>query len=518
MSKSGKSRNSTPEPGKSPWPWVVAIVLAIAAAVTAAVLLRPGARETVEVPAAPQRLVDPEVYALLEEVQGYLETRRFEEGLAAVDRFLTDHSEDAGAFYARGLLHLGKLNYQEAIDALERAVELDPGHPDAHLKLGIARSRIGALDEANQALETALERRPGLAEAALLLGRNLAQKGDVAAAREYFLGIAEELPAESHFQLGLLARQADDLEAAEEAFRRALAVDPKHLGATSNLGQTLKLRGQLDDGDRFLERHQRLESERYEYDKLREQTFYDWAEASSFIRLAAYELAHQKLARAEANFKKALDLDASSARAAFGLGRTYLEMDNLEEAGRWLAQAKELDPENAGAYFFLGLVKHLEGQYEEARGELGRSRELAPWGAQEFLFLGNALFRTGALEDARLAYEQSVAHEPSRPDAHVQLGLVHYLGGRLEQARGELEKILEIQPDDVDSRMFLGIVTFRLDDLPAARQAFGAALERHALTLQSNEQIEAMLGRYSDLPESGPALDLYRRLRAEATS
>ena len=62
----------------------------------------------------------------------------------------------------------------------------------------------------------------------------------------------------------------------------------------------------LDAGDRFLERHARLEAERYEYDRLREQTFFDWAEASSFIRLAAYELAHQKLEEAEGNFKKAL--------------------------------------------------------------------------------------------------------------------------------------------------------------------------------------------------------------------
>ena len=159
----------------------------------------------------------------------------------------------------------------------------------------------------------------------------------------------------------------------------------------------------------------------------------------------------------------------------------------------------------------------MEERYDEARRELGRSRELAPWGAREFLFLGNALFQTGALEDARLAYEQSVSLDAAHPDAHLKLGLVHYLSGRMNEARAEIEKVLEIQPEDTDTRMFLGIVAFRLADLAAARSAFSAALDRHTLTLQSDEQVEAMLARYTDLPESGPALDFYRRLRSETT-
>ena len=204
MSRAAKT-TPPPKTGSGGLPWLgIGLAVLIAAAVVAAVLFRPGnrtesPRDQAEAgdtePTEPrQRIVDPEVYALLEQVQTHLQTRRFEDGLAAVDEFLANHSEDAGAFYARGLLHLGKLNYQAAIDALERAVELDPGHPDAYFKLGTGYSRIGALDDANRALETALELRPGFAEAALLLGQNLARQGDSPAARDHFDASAGELP------------------------------------------------------------------------------------------------------------------------------------------------------------------------------------------------------------------------------------------------------------------------------------------------------------------------------------
>lgn len=509
----------TPSPGRprSVLAWIIVALAGAALAGGAAwLVLRGGGDERAGAPAEKrERTVDPAVYELLEEVQEHLQKRTFDEGLAAVETFLAEHSEDAAAYYARGLLEFGKLNYQAAIDALERAVELDPEHPDAYLKLGTAYSRIGSLDEVERALEKALELRPGLPEARLLLGRNLARQGDLEAARRSFEAVAEERPAESQFELGLLARQAGDLEEAEAAFRRALAVDPKHLGATSNLGQTLKLLGRLEEGDRFLEHHVQLEAERYEYDRLREQTLYDWAEASSFARLAVYELNHQKLDAAERNFRKALEMDESSALAALGLGRTHLEKGELADAARWLVRAKELDPENPGAMFFLGLVRHLEGRPEEARRELVRSRELAPWGAREYLFFGNALLQTGAMPDARLAYEQCLAIDAGYPEAHIKLGLLDYLAGNLAPARSHLEQVLEANPDDIDTRMFLGIVAFRLSDREAARRAFEVALDRHALTHQADAQSEAMLARYADLPESGPALDYYRQLRAD---
>lgn len=63
--------------------------------------------------------------------------------LADLDQALAldDTDEDAAAFRASALRHLGRL--EEAIIAIERALTLNPGNPSARLERGILRQQMG---------------------------------------------------------------------------------------------------------------------------------------------------------------------------------------------------------------------------------------------------------------------------------------------------------------------------------------------------------------------------------------
>lgn len=63
--------------------------------------------------------------------------------LVDLDRALAldGHDDDAAAFRANALRHLGRL--EEAVAAAERAVDLNPGNPSARLERGILRQQLG---------------------------------------------------------------------------------------------------------------------------------------------------------------------------------------------------------------------------------------------------------------------------------------------------------------------------------------------------------------------------------------
>ncbi len=96
-----------------------------------------------------------------------------------------------------------------------------------HVELGQAYLAAGDLDAAGRELEAALGLRPDHARAAYLLGLTYERRGDAAGGKALFERAAERKDfVEPQLALGQLALAAQDLEAAELAYRRALEAGP----------------------------------------------------------------------------------------------------------------------------------------------------------------------------------------------------------------------------------------------------------------------------------------------------
>jgi len=457
--------------------------------------------------------VDEATAAVLIDLQEHLALRNFDAGVEIGEAYLAESPQAPGVHYAVGILHLGKQNYQAAIDSLKEAVSRDPSHADGWLKLGTAHTRLGSLEEGNEALREALARVPDLSDAAFLLGKNLSRLGIYDEAQKTLLAAAAGLPAPSYFELGLLHQKTDAPEAAEEAFRSALAADPEHLGATYNLAQALIVSGRRQEGQQLMTRHSDLRQQHHELDQLRKTTLYDWATADNFVQLADYYLRNGDPVRAGENFEKALKMEAKQPGALLGLGRSYLERGDFERASPWFVRVTEEVPESPEGFFFLGISEHMQGRFESARDAFSASRERGTWGPEQYLFFGNALFQTGAFDDARQAYEEVGELAGPLTEANRRLGLIYYLDGELETAVSAWEPLAESRSDDAELWVLVGIARYRLGGAIAAKPAFDRALTRQAVTLHGNEAFEALVQRLSELPESQEALAYYRSLR-----
>lgn len=120
----------------------------------------------------------------------------------------------------------------QAIARFEQAVSVDPKLADAHLYLGDAALKDKKLETASKHLGLAVELKPEMAVARFALGQLRLQQNKTDDAIALLSKAAETLPnGKVYLALGRAHLRKKDWVKAEQAFERALALDPKLVGA-----------------------------------------------------------------------------------------------------------------------------------------------------------------------------------------------------------------------------------------------------------------------------------------------
>lgn len=137
-----------------------------------------------------------------------------------------------GEFYA------GQGRSPAARQAYEAALQLVP-RADTHVNAGNACLELGEHAAAEAHFRGALQLTPRMPEASLSLGALLAQRGDLAGAREVLLAAEGAQPgiAALQYNLALVAFLGGDADEARDRCRRALALDAAHVGARELLAR-----------------------------------------------------------------------------------------------------------------------------------------------------------------------------------------------------------------------------------------------------------------------------------------
>lgn len=90
------------------------------------------------------------------------------------------------AWLNKAALELSEENYAPALEALEKARQLDPNAPDNDLNIGAVQLLLGRLPDARRSFESYLHRHDSSADAFYLVASNYAMAGDLDAALEHF--------------------------------------------------------------------------------------------------------------------------------------------------------------------------------------------------------------------------------------------------------------------------------------------------------------------------------------------
>jgi hypothetical protein len=150
---------------------------------------------------------------------------------------------------------------EEAVAHLREAVRLLPGHPDAHLNLGIMLFDTDHRDEAARELEIGLTTMSFHAHGHFLLGLLLLDKGDAGGAMAHLEKSLSLEPnnAAARNNLAALYRRAGRLDDAIAQYHAALALKPDYADAHNNLGIALFMAGRRAEAIREFQEALRLD-------------------------------------------------------------------------------------------------------------------------------------------------------------------------------------------------------------------------------------------------------------------
>jgi len=344
-------------------------------------------------------------------------------------------------------------DYEAALVAHRRAVELEPAHAVHECRLGAELEAMGYLDGAVAALRRAVEADAASATAHRLLGVALAGAGDRAGARAMLdrARLLREDDPETLFRLGGLLLGSGRPAEAAAALRRSTELDPSAAKAHANLGVAWLRMGELERARAALQRSVAL-APRF---------------ARAHYNLAVVHHASGDPALAVRALHTALALRSRWHDAHAWTDVALADEGTLDAALRIAEEAAARSPEDVRALCDLAIVHRLRGSPGAAADACRRAAALDPGSALPWIGLGQALVGAEALD----AFRRALALAPDDAAVHAGIGCVLLQTGRSEEAESALRRALELDPGDATVHARLGSAL--------ARQGRGDAAWQH---------------------------------------
>jgi tetratricopeptide (TPR) repeat protein len=457
----------------------------------------------------------------------YLETKAVDGAIPVLQRLLADEPwlPEGVALLSDAYAASGRTS--DAIELLEGAVLADPTFYSA---LGDAYEKSERWGEAATAYERALKETPKDTNLQTRLAHSLLNVGgpaDVTRARDILIDVNRANPT-SPWPLYLLARAqraAGDLDGAEQAARRLLALSPASVSGAHALAQVL--------------------TERREFAKVIEALepvvakIPDGRDADVALLLTHLGFAYQERGRfdkAVGAFERAAALDPADQAQGLYLGQALVaagqfdkalsfvrlrrtlrpddirlarvEADALKGKGRvdeGGAILKKLAEADAGDVFAIqSYAEYLSAahRYAEAEAVLSGARPRFADDADLLFQLGAVLERQKKFREAEDAFRKVIALDPTHAAALNYLGysLVDR-GERLEEGLGLIRQALEIDPHNGAYLDSLGWACFKLGRLDEAERHLEVAaqkLPRDSVVQDHWGDVLAKRGRLAD--------------------
>jgi Flp pilus assembly protein TadD len=298
--------------------------------------------------------------------------------------------------------------------------------------------------------------------------------------------------AEIQIGKGYEALKNDRYEEAANAFRSALALDPK-----------LVLRARFPLAVALFEWHKPAEA-RQELEAVRR-------DAGDHPNISYYmgriDLDDRDFAGAVKNLSAAA-ADPPFPDTAYFLGYAYAKQGDAAQAEKWLKKAAEVTARDSRVQYQLGMLYRKLGRAEEAKQAFALSEQLHQHddNASRIRLECGRKLDEGFREDAHAFCNQ--LYDPDNADSLTELGTLYGAHGDPEAALKPLQRAAELNPQSPQMQYNLAYVYFQLNRFEDSRSILATVLKRWPDLFQLNALYGAVLFRLGD---DLPAHDTLRR-------
>ena len=413
---------------------------------------------------------------LLQKIQTDMFAGRWEQAQAQLEVAADRLSSHPDFHYLRAIVFHHRLEFSQAIEALERAVALAPAQARYYLLRGRIYEVVEDLSAAKRDYQKSIELAPNRSRAVLSLATVLVTEqrpGDAATVLEEALGRMSDSAA-LHHRLGRVQEMLGRPAEAAASYARAVELDPKLASAHGWLGRL------------YRENPEEPET----------------------------------LARSVHHLQQALRLDPQNPQWHYELGATYRRQQNWEAAQAALEKAAELAPNDRLIHYTLAEVYRQRGMDEKAKqarqrftelareeekGKLRRARLTAQLTRAEQLEFG------GQTKEAVAVYQDildTLGDSTRGNQVYFALARLHLNAGEYLRAEEYIRRIFEQQPNNADNHHLYALTLLNLGRKAEATQELRTAIRLKP----SEETFHNLLGNLLlDRGEVDAAIAAYQR-------
>lgn len=295
--------------------------------------------------------------------------------------------------------------------------------------------------------------------------------------------VATDQSADFFYALGIFYLHLNQPDKTAQAWRKALAADPKSPQIYYDLGVLLAKMGQKADARKYLERAAALFNQPGQRAKK--------AEALKILGQIYSESndgaqAHQAWTRAAA-------LDPSDPDSKMALAISRMKNGQYQEAIPMFEKVLKAEPGNLKALTNLGLAYVQSGRAEEGDKILKSALESARQAGDKALVaeiqyhLAKAAMNRGDAGGALSNLQDACNLDPT-VECHKKLGEFYFQAGRWDECIAEFAGVLQADPKDVDAYGILGTAFIQKGDVENGIGVFREAL-RHTEDPKKTSQL-----------------------------
>jgi len=288
--------------------------------------------------------------------------------------------------------------YEEAINILDQALQIDSKYPEVWVRRGQALSKLQKYEEAQKSYEEALKIKS-----------------------EY---------SQAWYERGLALEKLNRHELAQESLIKAIEIQPNYAESLYNLGEIQMANKKYKEAYISLSKATEIKP--------------DYSEAWYKLGVVLNQIKQQKKALIALN--KALEIKINYVEAWIEHGSTLAELKQNEEALISLNKALEINSESAEAWQKRGYILGELNRYDEAIASLDKATQIKSDYALAWYQRGVILSQLNNDDEAIASLDKAIQIKPDYAAAWYHRGLILEKKQKLPEAIEAYNKAIQIWP------------------------------------------------------------------------
>ena len=404
---------------------------------------------------------------------------RGQEALRVTELLMTVNASLPSTMYLHGMALEETGLLEDATAAYLDLLKTDPSSPPVKERLAIVYLRRQDPKDALGYAEQFLRAQPQSPSAALVYAQALLQTGDFARAETELLALAKFAPSSSDVfaWLGRLYEAKHDATRARQSYQKALDLQPTSLMALTGLTS-------VDVSEK---------QPAVAVARIESQLSVHPNDPNLLLLHALALFTTQDLPRAEAAYRKVLEVAPDNLEAYGRLAAIYMAQNRLDDAKTQYEVVLKRQPQSAAAETMLGTILTQQNNAAEARRHFERAIEIQPRNVVASNNLAWDYANNGGNLDVALQLAQvAKAGAPDSATVTDTLGWVYYKKGLSSLATTTLRQAAALDTKNANVQYHLGLALIQQGDKVQARKALDQAVRLNP-TLASDDGLKRAL-------------------------